>query len=802
MIEKSLNMQPAMQILHDAQAQDVELPEDAPPEGLVELESGESDEMEQDVSQVPHAVNLATVLTDKQLRKLAQLVRDRVEDDELARQDSLKTVKEGYKLLGLNIEHQTEPWDGACGAHSTLLLETLTRFVAEVSSETWPISGPAYYDSLAAEDDNVAQAGMRVQAGMNYFFTKQAKEALAEHERTLFHTGLAGSGFKKWFLDPVKKRPVCEFVPMEDLILPAGSSDLRGAPYYTHRIRLFDEDFQKWVYAGMYVPVSVEPAAASNENPVREIKDKIAGEEPGFTDSRRILYECHIDLTDEYFNDGQQGSSPYIVTLEDTSDSVVAVYRDWNDDDQNRQRITHTVQYMYMPGIGPYGLGMVHLLGNPTKAATSILRELVDAGTLANLPGGFKARGMKVKNSDRPISPGEWRDVDVTGSKISDNLMPLPYKEPSQTLFQLYGAIGEEARKFVATADLSIKDIPSNAGSMGILSVLERSYKFQSAVMKRVYNAMSDELLRVKELLAISAPEVAPPYMATRKDYANTLICPVADPQASTQAHKMAQLQAAQAMAQAAPNEFNTQALAAEGLRALGFQNPEKFLRQSQEPQPQDPVSENMAILNTQPVKAFEQQDHMAHIKVHMAAMQDPKILQLLANSPAAQAVQAAMDAHLREHAAFAYKREIEKTAGAPVPQGPQAEQMAPQLAQAADQLLGKNMQEAAAQEAMQKMQDPVVQQQQMDLQIRAEKNDNDYTLGLLKLALESETEGKKFDLEAMKALLDAAKVAHGADMAEKTHMAGRQDAAHERVQNVLLLLQKNKEAANPPKKE
>lgn len=694
----------------------------------------EVDEVEKPHEEVipRHDDNLADDLTDDQETKLARLILDRLETDREAHADWMKTVKTGYKLLGLTIETRNNPWKDACGAHSPLMLETLVRFVAEAGSETWPAAGPVR-TLLSTMNSDIADASTRVEKRMNRYLSVESPSSRTEHEKTLFHCGLSGCAFKKFYPDPFTGAPITEFVPADHVILPVGATDLRSSPYFTHVLRVWHEDYLTNVESGLYRKLDLTERDANSvvsedTTDADDARDTIDGIDSDSGDTRHTFYEAHLNLTDEYIADSDHIPRRYIVTIDEDSERVLSVYRGWDEDDATETPTTVMTQYTYMYGNGPYGLGLVHMLGNSTLTQTTVLRELVDAGTLANLPAGYKTRSLRVKNEDHPLRPGEFRDVDVTSGTLRDSIFALPYKEPSQVLMALYNTVGEEARRFVATADLSVQDMPTNSGSMGTLGMLEKSAKYQAAVVTRIYAAMVDELKIIKQYLAASdlVPEESTyPDEATRADFMKGEIVPVADLNASSQALRMGQLTAAQGLIQNAdPSIVNSKAFFLEAFRMIGFEAPERFINpdQQQEPvQPADPLSENMAILNTKPVAVGPAQDHEAHLKVHQAFINDPQIQALLQTSPQAQAIMGAMDAHLREHAAFDYMRRMEQSMGVPIPQGihPDDPDAAGLLAQAADMSLGKAQQRAAAEQQAAQAADPIVQQQQRDTEIK-----------------------------------------------------------------------------------
>jgi hypothetical protein len=760
MIDSALMPDDSMDELTDDQIDVVIVDDESTTSEVVDLdELEESDDINDDdapdVTTLDHFTNLVHSFSENQLRRITDVIQNRVDTDTTSRKDWLDQTAVGYKLLGLSLEERMEPWPGACGASSSLMIETLTRFVAEVGGETWPASGPVRTSS-STKDDKVMEASSRVEASMNHYLCNTNRSARGEHELTLFHCGLSGSAFKKIYPHPASKAPLLEFVAADHVILPSGASNLRTAPYYVHKLRMFHEEYLRAVADEMYVDIELEEPTyggteEADETPDRA-RDEVSGVDGVVGDNRHTFYEAHIDLTTEYINDAQPAPCRFIVTMDQSSSKVLSIYRGWAPEDATRTVIPMMVQYTYMYGPGPYGLGLVHMLGNNTMASTGVLRSLIDAGTLSNLPAGFKSKGLRMENDTSPLRPGEWRDVSVPMGKIAENFMVLPYKEPSPTLMNLYNTLGEESRRFVATADLSVQDMPSNTGSMGMLGILEKSAKYQSAIITRIFAAMCDELERVKALLGASdlVPDQAKyPDQATRADYQIAEIVPVADANASSLAQRMSKLQAARDLTQTAqPGLINERALYLEGFRIIGLERPERFLApdpQENQPQPMDPIAENMGILNIAPVKAFPPQDHEAHIKCHQAFMQDPNIQGLLQNSPQAQSIIGAMDAHLREHAAFAYMRRIEQALGTALPDNRDGmdPSVAGLVAEASDIALGKSQQRAAAEQAAAAAQDPVVQQQEKELGIKekeaatkATKVANDHTEAMIDLAM------------------------------------------------------------------
>jgi len=684
--------------------------------------------------------NLAEYLDESVLEELASELAGDFDDDISSRKDWMQTYVDGLELLGMKIEERTEPWEGACGVYHPLLSEALVKFQAETMMSTFPASGPVKTQIIGKETPEKKAAATRVQDDMNYQLTDVMTEFRPEHERMLWGLGLAGNAFKKVYFDPHLDRQISLFVPAEDLVVPYGASNLETAERVTHVMRKTENELRRLQVAGFYRDIDLgEP-----DNVLDEVEKKIA-EKMGFratTDSRYKLLEMSVDLDLPGYEHEEDGKPtgiklPYIVTLEKGSNKVLAVRRNWEPDDETYQKRQHYVHYGYVPGFGFYCFGLIHLIGAFAKSGTSLIRQLVDAGTLSNLPGGFKARGLRVKGDDTPIAPGEWRDVDVPSGTIRDNLLPLPYKEPSQTLMALLGQIVDEGRRFANTADLQISDMSANSPVGTTLAILERTLKVMSAVQARIHYSMKQELKLLKGIIAAYTPEdysyepSEGSRKAKRSDYDDVDVIPVSDPNASTMAQKIVQYQAVMQLAQQSPQLYNMPLLHRQMLDVLGIKDAQKLVPMEEDQKPTDPVSENQNVLMMKPVKAFMYQDHQAHIMVHMSAMQDPKIMSLLQNNPMAQQLQSAMMAHINEHLGFEYRKQIEQQLGMSLPpqkdeagedinMDPEVEaRLAPLLAQAAQRLLAGNQAQAAQQQAQQQSQDPLVQLQQQELQIK-----------------------------------------------------------------------------------
>lgn len=681
--------------------------------------------------------NLAEDIDEGDLDSLAAELLGDFNDDLASRKDWIQTYVDGLELLGMKIEERSEPWEGACGVYHPMLSEALVKFQSETMMSTFPAAGPVKTKVIGKETPAKKESAERVQEDMNHQLTDVMTEYRPEHERMLWGLGLAGNAFKKVYYDPHLQRQVAMYVPAEDIVVPYGASDLASAPRITHVMRKTENELRRLQVAGFYRDIDL----GDPNNVLDEVEKKIA-ERLGFratSDERYKLLEIQVEL-DLPGHESEDGIKlPYIVTLEKGSAKVLSIRRNWQPDDNTNVKRNHLVHYGYIPGFGFYCFGLIHLIGAYAKSSTSLLRQLVDAGTLSNLPGGFKARGMRVKGDDTPISPGEWRDVDVPSGTIRDNLLPLPYKEPSQTLAGLMDKIIEEGRRFANTADLQISDMSSQAPVGTTLAILERTLKTMSAVQARIHYSMKQELVLLRDIIRDYTPDEysydpdeGDP-KAKKSDYDDVDVIPVSDPNASTMAQKIVQYQAVMQLAQGSPQLYNMPLLHRQMLDVLGVKEASKLVPMDEDQKPMDPVSENQNVLMMKPVKAFAYQDHQAHIMVHMSAMQDPKIQQLLQSNPMAQQLASAMMAHINEHLGFEYRKQIEQQLGFSLPpqkdeagedinMPPEVEaKLAPLLAQASQRLLQQNQQQAAQQKAQQQAQDPLVQMQMQELQIKAQ---------------------------------------------------------------------------------
>jgi hypothetical protein len=722
------------------------------PELEIEIEDPESVEIgidgkpilrieEAEPSDEDFDANLAEYMSDGDLQSLASDLVGDFDEDIGSRKDWMQTYVDGIQLLGMKIEERSEPWEGACGVYHPLLSEALVKFQAETIMETFPAAGPVKTQIVGKETQEKKDAAERVADDMNYQLTDVMQEFRPEHERMLWGLGLSGNAFKKVYYDPSIGRQVSMFVPAEDLVVPYGATDLASSPRVTHVMRKTPNELRKLQVAGFYRDIELPDPVDSFD----EVEKKIA-EKMGFratTDDRYKILEMQVDLDLPGYEDEEDGEPtgialPYIVTIDKSNSIVLAIRRNWRPEDEHKKKRSHFVHYGYIPGFGFYCFGLIHLIGAFAKSGTSILRQLVDAGSLANLPGGFKTRGLRIKGDDTPIAPGEFRDVDVPSGTMRDNVMPLPYKEPSQVLAQLMNQIIEEGRRFASAADMKISDMSAQAPVGTTLAILERTLKVMSAVQARIHYSFKEELRLLRDIIRDYTPDtynyepVEGSPRAKKSDYDNIDVIPVSDPNAATMAQKITQYQAVLQLAQGAPQIYNLPKLHRQMLDVLGIKNAQQLVKLPEDQKPEDPITENTNVLMMKPVKAFLYQDHKAHIAVHMAAMQDPKIMQLVGQNPQAQAMQAAMMAHINEHVAYEYRKQMEMRMGIELPFHPDEdssdERAMPQelevrvsqmAAQAAQQMLQQNQQEAQQQQAQQQAQDPIIQLQQQEMQIK-----------------------------------------------------------------------------------
>ena len=708
------------------------------PEGVVINMDGTKIEIGKDDVEGDFNANLAEEMASSDIATLAGELLGDYDTDLASRKDWLDTYVKGLQLLGLKYEERTEPWPGACGVHHPLLMESAVKFQSETIMETFPAMGPVKTTIIGKETPEKKEAATRVADDMNYQTTEVMREYRPEHERMLIALCLSGNAFKKIYFDPSLDRQTAMFIPAEDIVVPYGAANLESAERVTHRMRKTKNELRKLQVAGFYRDVELgEPSRVMDE------VEKQRATEQGLSatmDDRFQLLEVHVDLDlpgyEDVDKDGEPTgiALPYVVTIEKGTSEILAIRRNWEEDDKRKQKRQHFVHYGYIPGFGFYYFGLIHLIGGHARASTSLLRQLVDAGTLSNLPGGLKARGLRIKGDDTPIAPGEFRDVDLPSGNIRDNILPLPYKEPSQVLVALMDKVVEDGRRFAAVAELKVSDMSAQSPVGTTLAILERMLKVMSAVQARIHYAMKQEFKLLAKIIRDYTPKeyTYEPEVGDRKakqsDYDQVNVIPVSDPNASTMSQRVVQYQAVMQLAQAAPQIYDLPFLHRQMIDILGVKNAEKIVPMADDMKPVDPVSENMAILNGKPVKAFLTQNHEAHLAVHMAAMKDPKLAAVMGQNPQAQAIQAAAMAHIMEHVAFQYRSEIEKQLGAPLPNpeeklDPQVEvQLSALVAQAAQQLLQKNTGEAAQKQAQQQQQDPLIQMQQKELAIKEQE--------------------------------------------------------------------------------
>jgi hypothetical protein len=738
-----------------------------------------------------HGDNLAEFMSEGELTSLAGELLELVDADITSRKDWVDMYVRGLEVLGMKYEDRTEPWEGACGVYSTVLTEAAIRFQSETIIETFPAAGPVKTEIIGAIDKLKEEAAERVRDDMNFKLTEEMPEYRPEHERMLYNLGLAGAAFKKVYKDPSLGRQTSIFVGAEDIIIPYGASSLRTAERVTHMMRKTKNDIRKLQVAGFYRDVELgEPVTFHTDI------EKKKAEDQGYSltdDDRYQILEICVDHDMPGYEDEDGIALPYVVTIDRSTQEVLSVYRNWDEDDELKQKNQHFVQYTYIPGFGVYGLGLIHIIGGYARAGTSLIRQLVDAGTLSNLPGGLKSRGLRIKGDDTPIAPGEFRDVDVPSGTVRDNIMALPYKEPSQVLMALLNQITDEARRLGSVADMKVSDMSANAPVGTTLAILERQLKTMSAVQARVHYSMKEEFKLLKRIIRDNTPgeysyvPVGGNPRAKRGDYDLVNIIPVSDPNSATMAQRIMQYQAAIQLAQGAPQIYDLPQLHRQMLEVLGIKGADKLVPIDDDMKPRDPVSENMAILTGKPVKAFLYQDHDAHIAVHTAMMQDPKVMGQIGQNPQAQAMQAALMAHVAEHVAFQYRSQLQERLGATLPE-PNAEipkelevQLSRVVAQAAAQLLQIHQGEAAQAKAQMQAQDPIVQMQQAELQIKMKdaatkelKVKGDLQIKAEELSLKAQDQASKGGEDPMMAAVRLqqeimqAQELHGMEMAAK----------------------------------
>lgn len=712
--------------------------------------------------------NLAEYMDDQDLRTLASELIHLAKSDKESRKDWEETYVKGLEQLGMKIEDRSTPWPGACGVQHPVLSEAVVRFQAQTITEIFPNDGPVKVKMFGKMTDEKEKQSFRVKEYMNYLITEEMPEYRSETEKMLFNLALAGSAFRKVYWDPSMGRPCSMFVPAEDLLVSYGAPSLEMAERVTCVMKKTSNEVRKLQVSGFYRDVDLT-SSYSEESDIQEKYDDLTGDSPSFSsDDRHLLYEMHIDWDLNGFEDMKDGNPtgvavPYVITVDSSNSEILSIRRNWMEGDPQKMRRNHFVHYEYLPGMGFYGFGLIHLIGGIAKSATSLLRQLVDAGTLSNLPGGLKARGLRIKGDDSPIMPGEFRDVDVPGGAIRDNITFLPYKDPSNVLHQLLQNIVEEGRRFASITDMKVSDMNQQAPVGTTLAIIERSMKVMNAIQARVHYAMKREFKILSGIVKDYMPEdyeweVDGGDVVKAKDFDGRIdVIPVSDPNSSTMAQRIMQYQAALQLASTAPQLYNLSELHRQMLDVLGIQDAEDIVPTDDDVKPVDPVSENMNILKTDPVKAFMWQDHDSHIQVHLDAAQDPKMLAIVQNSPKSKQIEAALSAHVLEHLGFKYRREIEKELGVELPP---PEQHLPQdievrisalVAEAGSRLLGRDVAEAQLKEQMAKMKDPVIQQQNRELDIEEEKVQSKIKTDAARIAADLKKAGLRADLEREK---------------------------------------------------
>ena len=772
--------------------------------------------------------NLAEYMDESDLQSLGEdLVAD-FEKDVSDRKDWIQTYVDGLKLLGLKYEDRTEPWQGACGVFHPMLTESVVRFQSEGITETFPAAGPVKTVIIGKDTPEKEEAAARVRADMNYQLTEVMYEYRPEHEKMLWNLPIAGSAFKKVYYDPSKGRQMAVFIPAEDIVVPYGASNLETAERVTHVMRKTENEILKLIDAGFYRDVELG-------EPTYQLDDieKQKAEEMGMSatdDSRYRMLEMHVDLNLKGYEDKNKKKEdtgialPYVVTVEKGTRKILAIRRNWYEEDRLKLKRHHFVHYQYIPGFGFYGYGLIHLIGGYAKSATMLIRQLVDAGTLSNLPGGLKSRGLRIKGDDTPIAPGEFRDVDVPSGSIRDNILPLPYKEPSQVLMTLFNQIVQEGRAFASSGDMKVSDMSSQAPVGTTLAILERTLKVMGAVQARMHYTMKQEF---KLLKVIIADYTAEDYSyepeegsarAKRADYDTVDVIPVSDPNAATMAQKIVQYQAVFQLAQSAPQYYDMPLLHRQMIEVLGVKNASKLVPIEDDMVPTDPVQENQNLLTMKPVKAFIEQNHQAHIQTHMAAMQNPKIQQLMQMNPMAQQILAATMAHINEHIALEYRRQVEEQVGV-LPSEEQNKKVPPEMAdqiaiaaaQATAQITQRDTQQAQQAAAQQQMQDPIVQMQmqelqlkQQDLQLKAQKQQIEAAAKADQIRVEEARIEAQKEIAAMQVAANAAAQKDKAQRQQETEGARMgMDAAKHRAQMAMQAAQRaaQKQPSNKPKK-
>jgi len=739
--------------------------------------------------------NLAEVIDDSDLSRIASDLIGKFDGDKSSRSDWEQVYKQGLDQLGLEIEDRTTPWAGACGVFHPMLSEAVVRFQSQTIQEIMPAKGPVKTQIWGLASKEREKQAKRVQDYMNFQLCEVMTEYRSETEKLLFSLPLAGSAFRKIYFDPSLGRPTSMFVPAEDFVVAFNEAGLEQAERYTHIMNRSTNQIKKLQVSGFYRDVELS-SSYIEESPITDKYREIGGVKPSYEkEDRHQLLEMHVDVDLPGFEDDDGIALPYVITIEKGSSTVLSIYRNWDEEDEFRTKKQHFVHYGYVPGIGFYNLGLIHMVGGLAKSATSLLRQLVDAGTLSNLPGGLKTRGLRIKGDDTPIMPGEFRDVDVPGGVIRDNITFLPYKEPSSVLYQLLGNIVEEGRRFASMADLKVADMNQEAPVGTTLAIMERAMKVQSAIQARIHASLKQEY-KILSKIIFDYTEPDYPYETDEgegiklEDFDDRVdIVPVSDPNASSMAQRIMQYQAALQLAAQAPNLYDLPLLHRQMMELIGIPNADQVVPSSDEVPPKDPVSENQDMLTQSPVKVYEYQDHEAHMRVHMVLKNDPQMAQEVQNSPAGGAVMGSLDAHIREHLAFVFRKQVEDELGVPMPPMGQAlpqdmeKRLSVLVADAADQMMGKKQQQQQAQAAAAQQEDPIMQMRQQELAMKQSDLDRKQQSETAKQQLAAQKLQADTQDDSMTQQMDAAKL----------HLEVQKLASKERMETERLKLEEQK---------
>ena len=718
-------------------------------------------DMQEDIIGPDHNSNFAEFLDEDELDSIGSELVDQFTSDRESRKDWARVYMKGLDLLGLKIEDRDQPWPGACGVYHPVLIEAVVRFQAQAITELFPAGGPVRTKIMGHVNEEKIKQASRVEHEMNYQLTENMSEYRDEMEQMLFRVPMAGSAFKKAYFDPMLERPVSMFVPAEDFVVSYGAADLLTADRYTHVMKKSQNDVRKLMVNGFYRDIEL-PEPAPEFSDIEEKYNELEGESSiGIEDDdRHTILEMHVDYDlPEPYSDPDGIARPYVITIDKSSRTVLSIRKNWFEDDTKKQKREHFVHYRYLPGLGFYGIGLIHLIGGLAKSATSILRQLVDAGTLSNLPAGLKARGLRIKGDDSPLSPGEWRDVDIPGGAIRDNIYPLPYKEPSGVLYNLLGNIVDEGRRIGSVADVDISSANQNAPVGTTLALLERSLKVMSGVQARIHHSFKKELKILAQIIHDHMPATydydLDGQFSRVDDFDRRVdVTPVSDPNSATTSQRIIAYQAALQLAQQAPQLYNLGMLHRQMLETLSIPNADEIAKLPEDIKPNDPVTENMMILKQEPTKAFAYQDHEAHIATHMAMMNDPKIREIVGQSPFAGAIQGAIVEHVTEHVALQYRKEVEKQLGVPLPESevllPEdvERDLAPLIAQAAEKVLQKDQAEAAQKQSQEEQQNPLTQIQQREIALKEAEFNHKREMDMAKLQAEIQNKEASREVE------------------------------------------------------